>query len=439
MLSEIFGLLAVLKKLGVYDFLGETHMMVAFPVVLLVLCSLYVLESWGLMRLARQRGAQNSWLAWIPFCRSYLLGRVGRNQPTGYLLFLFDVLTFTELIAAPFGFSLFIAAKCVVLHSFYRLMSDKARMMTVVSIFTCGLSASWFLFVLARDVRSGRDVTIDTSINNVVDKELHSIPSNVAHLDLNEGRVDGSLSVATSVPLSTALEERSEGIERATPAQGAGSFDATEQGNVSVHEQVVTPLEEIAESEIVALAQSFPSFDAGEEADALALTPLDEITTTDMLQIAELYTGDADMKEDVQAIDGMLVGRAAPSIATSDVRVAAAGDCVGQRVDDDMLEVATKVVSFPRFESNNAWGSAPEWGGPGEYLNFTHPLELNYTPEMLAQFAEFKKFKELKACKEFKAYKEFKAFKEFEEFERFMQQKRAGKLAKPGQVEKVPH
>ncbi|MDD3243329.1 MAG: hypothetical protein PHD32_06380 [Eubacteriales bacterium] len=37
----------------------------------------YVLSSYGLQQIAKERGSQYSWMAWIPFASSYLLGWVG--------------------------------------------------------------------------------------------------------------------------------------------------------------------------------------------------------------------------------------------------------------------------------------------------------------------------------------------------------------------------
>ena len=61
-LSAIMGVLAVV--------------LVVFLIALGVIVTIYVLGAFGAYRLAKRRGMQNAWLAWLPVGQEYILGKM---------------------------------------------------------------------------------------------------------------------------------------------------------------------------------------------------------------------------------------------------------------------------------------------------------------------------------------------------------------------------
>ena len=65
-------------------------------ILLVVLLILYVFESIGIMKLAKRKDMENSWLAFVPFARTYMYGKLAfeDNVKTGVLLGLKVLSTF---------------------------------------------------------------------------------------------------------------------------------------------------------------------------------------------------------------------------------------------------------------------------------------------------------------------------------------------------------
>jgi len=131
---------------------------VGLLVFTLVLLPLYVLGSLGLMNIARKHGHAHDWAAWIPFYNSYLLGKIAYNKQVGFVLALVGFLSFSDwvigFLPAPFSY---IPLICLVgltfvsLHRTYKRMSEKALLMTISTLFSCGLLFPIFLFVISRN------------------------------------------------------------------------------------------------------------------------------------------------------------------------------------------------------------------------------------------------------------------------------------------------
>lgn len=134
----------------------------------------YIFMGIGLMEIGKSMGEKNSWLSWIPYANQYLLGKLGMNHTVGLILVIassiLSVLSFVagiisgimnegimeELIIAYIGIMFVIVMITIAimvlyyisLHNIYKKFSDKAVLMTVFTVLTCGALAPVFLFAI---------------------------------------------------------------------------------------------------------------------------------------------------------------------------------------------------------------------------------------------------------------------------------------------------
>jgi len=409
MLSEIFGLLGILKKFGLYDFFGEVQMIVAIPCVLLVFFSFYILESFGLMRVARIRQVQSSWLAWIPFCRSYLLGKAGVNERFGLLLLFCDIVTFTEIVFSPFVFMLFIILKCVGLHMLYRNVRDKALLMNILCLGTCGLLVPVFLFVIGREMSWQHDAAeIDLTICAADDLSTDFSPTVALDMLTSDQRaLNNNLRERGLTQSDDILEE----IKAGATLHSVPTFQALDkvvQEQASVYEAGITPLDEIEETDIVAITQTFLSQDTlrdnQESNQTNTLTPLAEIAEADVVQLGKMYTSlnERDQFDKSGQQGGQHHSVNASVFITSDEL--ALPPCPTVATSEVLMADTLFPVAEASYESVQAAPSVHYVTG----LGTLDRLPSSYTSEVLAEFSEFKKFKEFKEFEEFKKFKKMK-------------------------------
>ena len=136
--------------------------------IFIVVIVLYVLGGIGLMRIADKQNIKGVWMAWIPFFNLRLIGKLAvENKFAQWLLLVLALLgaeftssvivngvtTTKNVIALPspireiFVFSALIVG-IVYLYKIYNKLSDKAVIMIVFTILTCGLLAPIFLFAI---------------------------------------------------------------------------------------------------------------------------------------------------------------------------------------------------------------------------------------------------------------------------------------------------
>lgn len=144
---------------------GILGFLLIFLVVLLIL---YVFESIGIMKLAKRKDMENSWLAFVPFARTYMYGKLAfkdKITPIVYLCaeVLSEVVSIEHILqmfnslangvtSQTFNLNVF-SIVCVVIsfcaaYKIFKKYSDKAVLMLVLSILSCGLLAPIFLFAI---------------------------------------------------------------------------------------------------------------------------------------------------------------------------------------------------------------------------------------------------------------------------------------------------
>lgn len=139
----------------------------------LILISFYLLKSLAIMKMAQKMEIKNSWLAFVPFARYYTYGKIAFTGRAMAILFLclsvvFKLLRFWKCFAyvAPAFyrdnialFSLISTAiivlericAVVAFYASYRIFkkfSDKAVVMTIFTVLSCGLLTPIFLFAI---------------------------------------------------------------------------------------------------------------------------------------------------------------------------------------------------------------------------------------------------------------------------------------------------
>ena len=148
--------------------------------IILIICLLsglifYILQSIGLMKLAKRNNIKHSWLAFIPVANTYIHGKVAfedkiktftllglkiistasLNALLNTVLFYFNFNTtaitnntMTHIISFVYMIFLFYA-----LYQIFKKYSDKAVIMLVFSILSCGLLTPIFLFAIRNNER----------------------------------------------------------------------------------------------------------------------------------------------------------------------------------------------------------------------------------------------------------------------------------------------
>ncbi|MGC4377861.1 hypothetical protein WD019_13080 [Fictibacillus sp. Mic-4] len=125
-----------------------------FLIFLVIGIIMYIFLGIGLMRMAKREGIENEWLAWVPIAQMYILGKIVSHKlgPNGGFILLgvsigAFVLSFIPILGAIIGFAIGIFM-FFVYHWTYDKYSDKAVLMTVFTVLTCGGLAPIFIFAI---------------------------------------------------------------------------------------------------------------------------------------------------------------------------------------------------------------------------------------------------------------------------------------------------
>jgi len=117
----------------------------------------YILGALGLMKIADRSDIKYGWLAWFPFGGNYVLGRIAWDQT---IALVFTGISFIMVSSAFWGDLGFISSVAygalsifnfITIHKIYKKMSDKAVVMTVFTVLTCGFMAGIFLFAIRKN------------------------------------------------------------------------------------------------------------------------------------------------------------------------------------------------------------------------------------------------------------------------------------------------
>ncbi len=154
------------------DLIGQTLSIffAVFGAFLLLAFILYILKGVAVMKIAKKMGIKNSGLVFVPVAGSYILGRMAfedKVMPFLYLGFnIFSVIygsMFSSTILAAFSgsnlnsaelnmLSTLQAASMVfayyVAYKIYKKFSNKAVVMTVFTVLSCGFLEPIFLFAI---------------------------------------------------------------------------------------------------------------------------------------------------------------------------------------------------------------------------------------------------------------------------------------------------
>ena len=142
----------------------------------IIYIALYVFESLGLMQLAKRNNIKNSWIAFIPVANVYLYGKLAfeDNVKTGVLLG-FKVLSTFSIVAnflkimntvnsyttfthvndtmlSIFSFS-YVVYLFYATYQIFKKYSDKAILLLIFSILSCGLLVPIFIFAIRNNER----------------------------------------------------------------------------------------------------------------------------------------------------------------------------------------------------------------------------------------------------------------------------------------------
>ncbi len=150
-----------------YNGMGFLSALAAVGAFLIVLCvligiALYVLFSIGLMKLAKNKGIENAWLAWIPIGQLYIMGKViGTFKifdweipkaemwlPLGFVIAV--VLFLIPLIKAFVPLSLFLASGFAFYKLFAMYRPKNATLYTLLSMLL-GFMGPILVFVIRND------------------------------------------------------------------------------------------------------------------------------------------------------------------------------------------------------------------------------------------------------------------------------------------------
>ena len=129
-----------------------------FP--LLIAIVLYVVMSIGLSKLAVNAGIENPWLAWVPFAKLYILGRlIPELKVLNYIIPSHEIVlptaalcTFffgkTPLIGFLIGLSYLVTIIATMYTLFKRYVGEKALMYTIIGVLTCGAMLPVFVYII---------------------------------------------------------------------------------------------------------------------------------------------------------------------------------------------------------------------------------------------------------------------------------------------------
>lgn len=147
-----------------YAFRAILHASIIIILVCVVLLiTLYLFQSIGLMKITDKLGTPNSWLAFIPIANIYLLGKtVFEEAWLTWALVILDIMNyvfpFTNLLLPSNSIDfatvtsiirlMLLILSCVAFYKLYSKVSDKAVVMLIFTVLTAGLIAPIFLFAI---------------------------------------------------------------------------------------------------------------------------------------------------------------------------------------------------------------------------------------------------------------------------------------------------
>ncbi len=136
-----------------------------------LLCiSFYLLEAFAIMKMGKKIGVKNSWLAFVPFVSAYIFGRVAFKNKTMSVLYLclsivsrlFTILYLVNIAFTILGSSFvldilsnaaiavfeiaFLLLSFYAAYEIYEKFSNKAVVMFIFDVLSCGLLSPIFLF-----------------------------------------------------------------------------------------------------------------------------------------------------------------------------------------------------------------------------------------------------------------------------------------------------
>ena len=140
-----------------------------FIVILILLVIFYLLNGFGLMRIAKRNNIKHSWLAFVPVANYYIFGKVAFSDNIRPILFLFlNIIsmifsinvyytTFFSFINGNSSYPLnniylnifnwiYLIFYFYVMYKIYKKYSKKATIMLVFLVLTCGILNPIFLF-----------------------------------------------------------------------------------------------------------------------------------------------------------------------------------------------------------------------------------------------------------------------------------------------------
>ena len=138
--------------------LGGVLMVVVLVIALFYLV-FYCLQSYGVMKIAQRHSVQHSCLAWVPVVNAYIYGKIAfkstikaaglltlKVAPLTNIVFLIwgsDASSITNIFSFAYTIFLFYAT-----YKIYKQMSDRAVMMLIFSVLSCGTLIPIFLFAI---------------------------------------------------------------------------------------------------------------------------------------------------------------------------------------------------------------------------------------------------------------------------------------------------
>jgi len=146
LLTDMLGMFGFSYIFELFLIFGWFSLIMTFVVFVIVVLPLYVLRSLALFRIAQKQGLDAAWMAWLPFCHSYLLGKIGIDGIIGVLMMGLSILTFARVMPVLFTSVPFIVLHCVALHETYKKMNGRSGWMSLLTVCSCGLLSPIFLF-----------------------------------------------------------------------------------------------------------------------------------------------------------------------------------------------------------------------------------------------------------------------------------------------------
>jgi len=146
LLTDMLGMFGFSYIFELFLIFGWFSLIMTFVVFVSVVLPLYVLQSLALFRIAQKQGIDDAWMAWLPFCHSYLLGKIGLDGVIGVLMMGLNILTFSRVMPVLFTSVPFIVLNCVALHQTYKKMNGRSGWMSLLTVCSCGLLSPIFLF-----------------------------------------------------------------------------------------------------------------------------------------------------------------------------------------------------------------------------------------------------------------------------------------------------